>query len=320
MSSGLTDPSSNAEGSPAEAHDVLRRYGKSFHFASLVLDRATAERCARLYAFCRHVDDLADAADDREVARERLQAVIRMLGEGRAADPVVADFLQLADSVDMPVEPAVELVKGVMLDLSDVRMNNVAELHRYCYRVAGTVGLMMCGMLGVDDPRAYPFAIDLGIGMQMTNIARDVREDAEAGRRYLPASVIGEVSPAALAKPDDALKERTAGAVQWLLDEADHYYRSGEAGLVYLPARSRLCIRIASRVYHRIGVRIRGRNFTVWEGRAVVPLWEKLAAGLVAAKEHVTSLWRAGEHPLHSHALHRWLQGLTGASRAPTIV
>ena len=99
MSSDPHEPA-NHSGAPADqAQDMLWRYGKSFHFASLVLDRATAERCARLYAFCRYVDDLADRCEDREIARERLESVIRMLHSGQSAEPVVADFLRLAAGV-----------------------------------------------------------------------------------------------------------------------------------------------------------------------------------------------------------------------------
>jgi phytoene synthase len=320
MSSALHPAPVNTENNPVPAHQVLQRYGKSFHFASLVLDRATAERCARLYAFCRYVDDIADEADDRCVARERLGAMIEMLAAGQSSDPVVADFLDLASNNGMPVEPAIDLAKGVISDLSDVRIKDLAELHVYCYRVAGTVGLMMCGVLGVHDPRAFPFAIDLGIAMQMTNIARDVSDDAAADRRYLPATMIGDVSPAELINPNVRLQAQLAKALEQLLQEAESYYQSGQAGLVFLPTRSRLGIRIAARVYRQIGIRLRRRNFAVWRGRVVVPLWEKLAVSAIAMKEHFALPGQASKRPLHRQALHRSLQGLTGVSQIPTIV
>lgn len=292
-------------------NDILKHYGKSFHFASLVLDRETTERCARLYAFCRYVDDLADENDDPVAARADLMDVIKSLKSGETLDPTVADFIALADQLDMSVAPAIDLVQGVLEDLNEVRIRDVGSLHNYCYRVAGTVGLLMCGVLGVRDARAYPFAIDLGIGMQLTNIARDVLEDAVSGRRYIPATVIGDVDPDELIEPDAAMQRRIVRAVSWLLEEADRFYRSGEAGLVFLPSRARLAIMIASRVYHRIGVRLRNQEFAVWNGRTVVSFPAKLAVGVGAAGSHWQAQRRSNPLPLHAEFLHRWLQNTT---------
>ncbi len=293
------------------AKDILKRNGKSFYFASMALDTVTAERAARLYAFCRYVDDIADESDDEIAARSQLLAIIGALQDGASSDEMVADFIDLARDTGMSIAPAIDLVRGVLEDLGEVRIDDVGHLHRYCYRVAGTVGLLMCGVLGVTDHRAFPFAIDLGIGMQLTNIARDVLEDAEAGRRYVPASIIGDVPPAALANPDSEMKNRMADAVCWLLGEADRYYRSGEAGLIFLPPRAQLAIRVAARVYHRIGVRLRKRGFAAWRGRVVVSLPEKILVGTMAAREHRKARKERRPLPLHTGLLHRWLRHTT---------
>ncbi len=294
------------------ANEVLKRNGKSFYFASLALDREQVERCARLYAFCRYVDDLADEADDKQDAHRRLLRVIDDLQARRSSDVVVADFLALSIECAFSIEPAVDLVQGVLQDLErEVLLEDVAALHHYCYRVAGTVGLLMCGVLGVRDPRAYPFAIDLGIGMQLTNIARDVLEDAHAGRRYIPKTIIGDVSPEELIEPDEAMQSRIADAVCWILGEADRFYRSGEAGLVFLPPRAQLAIRIAARVYHRIGVRLRKSGFAAWRSRTVVSLPEKIVVGMIATRAHWKSRRKRQSLPLHATLLHRWLRQTT---------
>ncbi len=294
------------------ANEVLKRNGKSFYFASLALDREQAERCARLYAFCRYVDDLADEADDKQDAHRRLLRVIDDLQARRSSDVLVADFLALSSECAMSIEPAVDLVQGVLQDLErEVLLEDVAALHHYCYRVAGTVGLLMCGVLGVRDPRAYPFAIDLGIGMQLTNIARDVLEDAYSGRRYIPKTIIGDVSPEELIEPDEAMQSRIADAVCWILGEADRFYRSGEAGLVFLPPRAQLAIRIAARVYHRIGTRLRKSGFAAWRGRTVVSLPEKIVVGMSATRAHWKSRRKRQSLPLHATLLHRWLRQTT---------
>jgi NADH-quinone oxidoreductase subunit B len=157
------------------------------------------------------------------------------------------------------------------------------ELIRYAWRVAGTVGLMMCNVLDVHDPRAAPFAVDLGIAMQLTNIARDVGEDARMGRRYLPTSWIGAVEPVAIAAPDLALQRSLEGATKRLLALADRYYASGEAGLGFLPLRARFGIFSAARMYRAIGGRIAADGHRSWAQRAVIGSAGKVGHASLAA-------------------------------------
>jgi phytoene synthase len=216
------------------------------------------------------VDNVADEARDAASARLALAAIRDGLRSGQAGDPWTRAMLALQRETGMPAAPALDLIAGVESDLDEVRLADEDALVRYAYRVAGTVGLMMCAVLDVRDPRARPFAIDLGIAMQLTNIARDIGEDARMGRRYLPASWIGEVSPAAIAAPDPALELLLRTATQSLLALADHYYASGEAGLAFLPARARLAILAAARMYRAIGGRIAASGHRSWDRRAVV--------------------------------------------------
>lgn len=261
------------------ARAVLRRHGRTFAFASHLLGARHARRAAVLYAFCRHVDDAADEARDPASARLALAAIRDSLRTGQANDPWTRAMLALQRETGMPAAPAQDLLAGVEGDLDAVRLADEDALLRYAYRVAGTVGLMMCAVLDVRDPRARPFAIDLGIAMQLTNIARDVGEDARRGRRYLPASWIGEVSPAAIAAPDAALEASLQSATRRLLALADRYYASGEAGLAFLPARARIAILAAARMYRAIGGRIAAAGYRSWDRRAVVGTMAK--AGLL---------------------------------------
>ena len=252
------------------ARAVLRSQGRTFHFASQLLGRRHAERATVLYGFCRHVDNLADDADDPASARASLNAVRLSLRTGNADDPWTAGLLRLRGSMGMSLAPALALLDGVESDLLQVRIPDEAALLRYAYRVAGTVGLMMCMVLDVRDPRARPFAIDLGIAMQLTNISRDIGEDARLGRRYLPASWIGDMEPSDIAFPDSALQARLKGATQRLLALADRYYASGEAGLAFLPLRARLGILAAARMYRAIGAEVAAAGFQSWDRRAMV--------------------------------------------------
>ncbi len=255
---------------PVAARAVLRRHGRTFFFASHLLGTRHAARAATLYAFCRHVDDLGDDAGDPPAARAALAAVSHALQTGRANDPWTASMLSLQARIGLPVGPALELVAGVTSDLDAVRMPDEAALIRYAYQVAGTVGLMMCAVLDVHETRAHPFAIDLGIAMQLTNIARDVGEDARMDRRYLPASWIGDVEPEAIAAPDTALQRTLCDATRRLLALADRHYGSAESGFGFLPARARLAILTAARTYRAIGSRVAANGYRSWDQRAVV--------------------------------------------------
>jgi len=160
-------------------------------------------------------------------------------------------------------------VQGVQSDLEPVRIATVGDLLVYAYRVAGTVGAMMAPMLGADDDAAVGPAVDLGMAMQLTNIARDVLEDAQADRRYLPAAWV-DLPPAAIAAASPAARARVPPALLDLLALADRYYARGRAGLPHLPLRARTTVAVAADLYRAIGTVIRERDGAYWQGRAVV--------------------------------------------------
>lgn len=198
------------------AVSVLAHHGKSFRFAGRFLDKKQLEDCARLYRFCRFVDDLVDEVSDADAAQVELDFLKRDLERGHSSMPVVEDFIDLASQCQMQSEVILELIRGIESDLQQVLVSTDADLLRYCYRVAGTVGLLMCDVLGVQDPKAKAHAIDLGIGMQLTNIARDVQEDAGMGRRYIPGQWLGEIAPQALSNPSTRESELLVESAQRL--------------------------------------------------------------------------------------------------------
>lgn len=300
----------------SSAEVVLKKHGKSFHFAGKFLTRQSFERCARLYQFCRFLDDLSDESDDAQLAARQLQEIENDLLQANRRHPSIADFLDLASECGLDLAPAIELVRGVKGDLAGVvAFGSEAELKQYAYRVAGTVGLMMSGVLGVKNPAAFRHAIDLGVAMQLTNIARDVSEDAQNGRRYLPADLFDDTPGIeALASGHQETQAEIRQAVRWLLDEADRYYNSGIAGLSYLPFRARLGILVAARIYRSIGTEIRQMDFAVWEGRAKVSLRKKV---LIAARTLGYFLRHGALRKFpetHEAELHRHLAGFPWAN------
>ena len=269
----------------AAADGLLAQRGHSFHWARRLLSAQHAERATRLYGFCRRIDDLADEANDVAAARAALAVIRQALQTGECDDnnsAETADMLLLMRTCGIGPAVPLELLRGVEGDLSEVRVVDMDELLRYCYRVAGTVGLMMTAALDVTAPEALPHAIDLGIAMQLTNICRDVREDAALGRRYLPATLVGPLEPAALVDPTAAVRATVTDALRMLLDVADRYYASGEQGLRYLPAGASTAILVAARVYRGIGTVLRAREFDCWASRAKVSTAGKVAITLCA--------------------------------------
>ncbi len=306
----MNGPAAHAPSAAAEA--TLARQGRSFHWARRLLGPMHAARATRLYAFCRHLDDLVDEAATPERARVALAVAGQAIEEGRTDDPVLRDGLALMRECGIETGIVRELLAGMASDAEVVRVADEAELLRYCYRAAGTVGLMMCRVLDAPEPAAAAHAVDLGIAMQLTNLCRDVAADARMGRRYLPASLIGDIAPAALIEPSPALQPTLRAAVARLLILAETYYASGEAGLPFLPLRARAGILVAGRVYRAIGLRLAASEHAYWEGRAFVPDWRKAAITVAALTTQPLRGMFWSQPKAHPISLHRALIGLPG--------
>jgi phytoene synthase len=260
---------SSAASGPA-AGDSIRRHSRSFSFASRLLPAAKRADVERLYAWCRWCDDGVDAAATRQEAVEfvdRAAEDVRRIAAGTS--PVAAESLWLAELVgrhDLPIAAATALLAGMRSDLTPAAGFHEADLWRYCFRVAGAVGVLMCPILGLEDRSRLPHAAALGMAMQLTNIARDVAEDWRRDRCYLPVEWTAGLRPGG-GPPD---RGRVRQGVRTILESADGYYAAGEAGIAALAADSRLAVRAAARIYHGIGTRIRSRGCEVLDERARV--------------------------------------------------
>jgi len=306
------------------AQRVLARQGRSFHWASWFLPAAQAHDAATLYAFCRHVDDLVDERPANEARRE-LRALRARLREadGRVArspaegghDPL-AGFAELARRCRIDAVVVDALLDTLAGDTGPVRLRSMDDLLRYAHGVASTVGLMMCDVLGCRDRRARAFAIDLGIAMQLTNVARDVLEDAGRGRIYLPLP--GHLDAAALAADAPGARAAALPCVHEVLDVARRYYRSADGGLRYLPWRARCAIAVASRVYEGIGAVIRRRGDAYWQQRCRTGRLGKFGHTVraLAAVVALPRYWRRWPGARHEARLHAALRGLPGVSVA----
>ena len=257
---------------------VLDKHARTFSLAARFLSEETAEHAAAVYAWCRRADDAIDLAPRREhaAALARLQHELdAVFGPEELDDPILGGFQTVVRARRIRRVYCEELLLGMAMDADDVRYRSVDELLVYCYRVAGTVGLMMAHVLGVRDERALPAAAHLGMAMQLTNICRDVAEDHGRRRCYLPDELLGADGVAAIRGafgqrfPREGRAAAGAARAQ-LLALADRYYASADEGLAALDGRSALAIGVARRGYAAIGDAVRRRGVERVEGRAYV--------------------------------------------------
>jgi phytoene synthase len=212
----------------SRAHEILERHAKSFKWAARLFNRQTAADVAILYAFCRSIDDIADN-QTAETARHELAGIRSALEASFSCLPEVQAFIELAQRYRIGIRLPLLFVEAIQSDTGRVRIATRQGLIRFSYGVASTVGLMMCSVMGVRNPAAMPFAVDLGIAMQLTNIARDVVEDARRDRVYLPAEWLGDdFEPHQIIAGDLNTRRRIAGARKKLLGHAADYYRSAD--------------------------------------------------------------------------------------------
>jgi phytoene synthase len=271
------------QSAPDELVQAIQKHSKSFALAAKLLPPQVNYDAVVLYAYCRHADDAIDLCPIEEQAARLLQLraeLDQMYSGVQQNDPLLDAVQQVIRSRAVPRRYFEELLAGMEMDSGPVRYQSLPELMVYCYRVAGVVGLMMCHVMGVRDSAALRHAAHLGMAMQLTNIARDVHEDWQRGRLYLPHDILtacgaGDLPALGTPLPLTAA-EPLARATAALLDEAERYYRSGDEGLCYLSARSALAIRAARWVYSEIGQRLRAQACNPFAPRAVVSHGRKL--------------------------------------------
>jgi len=260
-----------------DCREIMTKGSKSFSLAAKLFDAEIRDAAVFLYGWCRYCDDQVDeagkAADKVELER-RLKALRDKTASAfrfeRQEEPVFIALQYIVHRYAIPAHYALELIEGMAMDVRSARYQTLRELLLYCYRVAGTVGLMMSHVMGLRDESALRHAADLGIAMQLTNIARDIIEDAGMGRVYLPLDWLDEVkiSHDRIGAPEN--REKLAVLTLRLLNEANRYYRSGDAGLWHLSFRSACAVSAARQVYAEIGSLLIRRGARAWDERTYV--------------------------------------------------
>lgn len=262
---------------------MITKGSKSFSLAARLFDSETRDAAFFLYGWCRYCDDQVDEAgkqaDTAEMER-RLQALkncTRSAFSGAPQGEAVFLALQyIAQRYSIPGHYALELIEGMAMDVRGTPYRTFDDLLLYCYRVAGTVGLMMSHVMGIRNETALKHAADLGIAMQLTNIARDITEDAAMKRIYLPLEWLREAAIEADEITAPKNREKLALLAKRLLQNADAYYRSGDIGLWHLSLRSACAVSAARHVYSEIGYLLRKKGARAWDQRTYVTGGRKL--------------------------------------------
>ena len=258
----------------------IKSEGKSFYWASFFLPKKNRIAASRLYSICRYLDDVADSS--KLDTSSQIKNIFNQIKENESSE---INIFFKKNNINLGILK--DLIDGLISDQQNVRVTDEKELIDYSYKVAGTVGLMMLPIINTKDAEARKHAIDLGIAMQLTNIARDVYEDAKMNRLYLPKEWLGQVSTSDLIdnKLDDQKKKLIELSIKNLIELSDKFYANGFSGMKFIPLRTRLAIFFAAKIYKGIGEKIKSGGYVYKLERVYLNKLEKLWITIISIPE-----------------------------------
>jgi len=251
-------------------------HGRTFYFASQILPAAKKRAIHSAYAYCRVADDLVDREQElgTEVVLARLAVWEDQLEH--PVDPVAIAYASTRDRYDIPMRPNRDLFTGVRMDLTQAEYPTWDALREYCYCVAGTVGLITAPILGARSDDALPYAVELGIAMQLTNILRDVAEDARLGRLYLPLEDLAAFGVDRASIVAGAPTGDFAGLMRFEIDRARSFYESALTGYASLDVVGQFATVASAHLYGKILGQIEALEYDVFRERAHVSTLHKV--------------------------------------------
>ena len=258
----------------------IKSEGKSFYWASFFLPKKNRIAASRLYSICRYLDDVAD--NSKLDTSSQIKNIFNQIKENESSE---INIFFKKNNINLGILK--DLIDGLISDQQNVRVTDEKELIDYSYKVAGTVGLMMLPIINTKDAEARKHAIDLGIAMQLTNIARDVYEDAKMNRLYLPKEWLGQVSVSDLIdnKLDGQKKRLIELSIKNLIELSDKFYANGFSGMKFIPLRTRLAIFFAAKIYKGIGEKIKSGGYVYKLERIYLNKLEKLWITIISIPE-----------------------------------
>ena len=271
-------------------NNLLKKHAKSFYWASFFLSKSVFNKCSSLYNFCRTLDDIVDENSKLEVKKENFLKFKKYFLNKDLENPIIKEMWSIIDSEGISKQVVMDLFDGVETDLEEkVQINSKKELLVYSYRVAGTVGLMMSKILKVNNREALKGAIDLGIAMQLTNIARDICEDKARNRQYV---------------------KHDFSSIKETIDDSKIFYDKSFSSIRSIPIRSRFSVIVARRVYKKIGDYIlEQKNIENYNnaGKIYVPVHQKIVQTFLSFFDFIRLLF-VKESNYDNHTSHNVLQ------------
>jgi phytoene synthase len=270
--------------------NLIKKHAKSFYWASFFLSEPVFNKCSCLYNFCRTLDDIVDDDKKLDIKKESFLKFKNKFIDRDNDNPIIKEMWSIIDEERISKQVVMDLFDGVQTDLKEkVEINSKKELLIYSYRVAGTVGLMMSKILKVNNKEALKGAIDLGIAMQLTNIARDVCEDKARNRRYV---------------------NHNFSSIKEVINESQIFYNKSFHSISSIPLKSRFSVIVARRVYRKIGDYIlKQKNIENYNnaGRIYVPIFGKIIQTFLSIFDFIKLLF-VKELSYENHANHNILE------------
>ena len=255
-------------------NSLIEKHAKSFYWASFFLSKEIFNKCSSLYNFCRTLDDLVDNDNKLDIKKEKFLKFKKDFTSKNFNNPIIKEMWSIIKSENISQNVVIDLFDGVETDLEEkVHIKSKKDLLVYSYRVAGSVGLMMSKILKVKNKEAHRGAIDLGIAMQLTNIARDVNEDKKRERKYI---------------------NQDFSSIQKTIKESEIFYQKSFNSISSIPLRSRFSVIVARRVYKKIGDYIlKTRNIENYNkaGKVYVPIFGKIIETFLSIYDFIRLLF-----------------------------
>ncbi|MEM4326924.1 MAG: phytoene/squalene synthase family protein [Candidatus Diapherotrites archaeon] len=258
--------------------DITKEYAKSFYFASHFLPIDKRKSIYAIYAFCRIADNIVDLRqyDSKEELEKLKQELKRAYEIDYSENYVIMAFVHTSKKYDIKLELANELIKGLEMDLQKNEYKNFLELKEYCYKVGSTPGLMLLKIIGGDKKKLKKYAIDLGIAMQLTNIIRDIKEDLERGKIYLPKNEMKKFNYSEFDLKSFKKNKNFDQLLDFEIKRAIKYYNKSKKGIKMLPKDSKLCISLCHVLYKNILNEVKLKKYDIFSQRIYVPTRKKI--------------------------------------------
>ena len=266
------------------AKEIAKKSNSSFYYAFNLLPAEQRDAMNTVYAFCRETDDIVDEgsfSDDIKYEKLRKWRIeLEKSLDGQSDYPLINKLSKIIQNFNIPLEPFFDLIKGMEMDLQTKRYLTFTDLQTYCYNVASTVGLMCIEIFGYRHPSAKDFAINLGIALQLTNILRDIKKDAEKGRIYLPKEDLEKFNYQESDVFNNTYNENFQRMMKYQVERAREYFNAATACLNREDKKAMFAARAMQHIYSRMLNKIVAADYDVYHNKIKISKFKKVGISL----------------------------------------